>query len=65
MTPDPTSEISFELHVQLETPKTPWHATLEREGVEVLEFSSPLELARHLASLKIKPSLELPFKGLR
>ena len=63
MSPEPNLEISFELHVQLETPQTPWHATLERKGLEALEFSSPLELARHLANLS--PKLEPPHRGLR
>ena len=48
-------ELHFSLAVQLETPQQVWHATLVRMGVR-LEFQSPLELARYLATLR-EPSL--------
>ncbi|MBO1437548.1 hypothetical protein [Meiothermus sp. CFH 77666] len=42
----------YRLWVYLETQSQPWHATLEKTDLsERLEFDSPLELARHLASL--------------
>lgn len=48
--------INFELHIRPETRSQSWCATLERQTAsgktERLEFRSPLELARHLASLE-------------
>ncbi len=60
-------EVQFLLHVQLETRDQPWHATLERvgtEGISPLEFHSPLELARHVASLQ-QPDLKSKSQGLK
>ena len=63
----PKLEVQFLLHVQLETLEHPWHATLERVGTEEilpLEFHSPLELARHVASLRA-PDLKPGIRGLK
>ena len=63
----PKLEVQFLLHVQLETRDQPWHATLERVGTEEispLEFHSPLELARHVASLQ-QPDLKSKSQGLK
>ena len=55
-------EVYLELWVRPETHDKPWHATLETEEHEKLEFDSPLELARHLASLGKHMAC---FKGIR
>jgi hypothetical protein len=63
----PELEIDFLLHVQLETLEHPWHATLEPVGdhqARLLEFYSPLELARHVANLQ-KPDLKSKGEGLK
>jgi hypothetical protein len=60
-------ELQFLLHVQPETSDQPWHAILERVGdtdATQLEFQSPLELARHVASLR-EPYLKPKSKGLK
>jgi hypothetical protein len=57
-------ERRFILRVQPERADHPWFASLEYEGHATLGFSSPLELARHLADLERDP-LEGTRPGLR
>ena len=46
------SERRFALRIRPERHHQPWHAKLEDEQHETLEFSSPLLLARFLANLE-------------
>ena len=56
------NEAQFLLFVQPETDDQPWHATLERVhaqncdriAIELLEFTSPIALAQHLASVGLE-----------
>jgi hypothetical protein len=53
------NQTQYLLIVQTETKEHPWHATLERVSaqnlenkvIELLEFSSPVALAQHLANV--------------
>jgi len=43
--------IRLEVELQPETAEQPWHAVVRTgDGVQQLEFDSPLALVRHLAS---------------
>ncbi len=56
------NEAQYLLFVQPETDNQPWYATLERvyaqnqdfEVIELLEFSSPVALVQHLASVGLE-----------
>ena len=56
------NEAQFLLFVQPQTQDQPWHATLEqvksenleRVAIELLEFTSPVALAQHLASVGLE-----------
>lgn len=48
---DHANEVRYALRVRPETSRYAWHATLEPQNQEHLEFDSPLELARHLANI--------------
>jgi hypothetical protein len=58
----PKEHLHFELWIHLKTPESYWHATLKNDRHEQLEFASPLELARYLASLNSSIKTQ---KGLR
>ncbi len=44
-------ELSFALNIRLETASEPWRAALSPAVGPRLEFTSPLDLMRHLAQL--------------
>jgi hypothetical protein len=64
------NEAQYLLFVQPETDDQPWHATLERVytqncdrvAIELLEFTSPIALAQHLATVGLENRLR---RGLR
>jgi hypothetical protein len=44
-------EACFSLRVHLDAHTQRWHATLERDHGEILEFDTPMELMRFVAAL--------------
>lgn len=56
----------FELELQPQTAAQPWRATLRQPGSDrVVQFDSPLDLARHLAQLTLDEPTAPRHRGLR